>query len=105
MASANKITITFDEPLTMIAKDSGEVLQSYDKLEFREPTAGDIVSIGNPVIFEPTFTPPRISHDAPRMNEMLARLAGVTPMLIAQMRPADWVTCAWRVSSFFLPRV
>lgn len=72
-------------------------------LTFREPTARDLLSIGNPVIFDPISDPPKILHDEKRMNAMMSLLAGVPPSSIASMSPRDWVTCAWGLTPFFVP--
>ena len=42
-------------------------------LTFREPTARDLLSIGNPVIFDPISDPPKIMHDEKRMNQCYRR--------------------------------
>lgn len=73
-------------------------------LNFRKPTARDILTIGNPVIFEPASDPPKITHDERKMTAMLSALAGVPPSSILQLEPEDWVSAAWGVSPFFLPR-
>jgi hypothetical protein len=77
--------------------------QQITKLSFREPTGRDLLSVGNPVIFDPISEPPKIIHDERRMNAMMSLLAGVPPSSIAQMSPRDWVTCAWGLTPFFVP--
>jgi hypothetical protein len=72
-------------------------------LVFREPTARDLLSIGNPVIFDPISDPPKIMHDEKRMNAMLSALAGVPPSSIASLTTRDFITCAWGVTPFFVP--
>lgn len=86
-----------DKPLP--AHD-GEVRE----LVFRKPTAGDILRIGNPVIFDPISDPPRLQFDERKMMNMLAVLAGVPPSTIAMLDPRDWISCAWGISPFFIPR-
>lgn len=72
-------------------------------LRFREPTANDLILIGNPVIFDPISDPPKVTHDERRMSAMFARLAGIPPSSISLMSPRDWVTCAWGLTPFFVP--
>ena len=57
-------------------------------LMFREPTARDLLSVGNPVIFDPISDPPKIMHDEKRMNAMLSLLADVPPSSILSSRRA-----------------
>ena len=77
--------------------------QTVTVLVFREPTARDLLSIGNPVIFDPISDPPKIMHDEKRMNAMLSQLAGVPPSSIANLSTRDFITCAWGVTPFFVP--
>lgn len=77
--------------------------QQMTKLTFREPTGRDLLTIGNPVIFDPISTPPKIIHDERRMNEMMSALAGVPPSSILALTPQDWITCAWGLTRFFVP--
>jgi hypothetical protein len=77
--------------------------QTVTTLVFREPTARDLLSIGNPVIFDPISDPPKIMHDEKRMNQMLSALAGVPPSAIANLTTRDFITCAWGVTPFFVP--
>jgi hypothetical protein len=77
--------------------------QKIGKLVFREPTGRDLLSVGNPVIFDPVSDPPKIIHDERRMNAMLSLLASVPPSTIAMLAPRDWVTAAWGITPFFVP--
>lgn len=77
--------------------------EKIDKLVFREPTGRDLLTIGNPVIFDPVSDPPKILHDEKRMNAMLAALAGVPPSSIMMLSPRDWITAAWGLTPFFVP--
>lgn len=72
-------------------------------LRFREPTGRDLLTIGNPVIFDPISDPPKVLHDEKRMNQMLAVLANVPPSSILMLTPRDWITCAWGLTPFFVP--
>lgn len=78
----------------------GEELKA---VTFREPTAGDIIKVGNPVILDMATDPPVITHDARKMTSMIAALANIPPSSVAQMAPNDWVGCAWLLSPFFTP--
>jgi hypothetical protein len=72
-------------------------------LNFREPTARDLLSIGNPVIFDPISDPPKVTHDERKMTQMMSALAAVPPSSIQQLTPRDWITCAWGLTPFFVP--
>ncbi len=77
--------------------------ETISRLVLREPTARDLLNIGNPVIFDPLSEPPKLVHDERRMNQMLSALAGLPPSSIAMMAPRDWITAAWGISPFFVP--
>jgi hypothetical protein len=72
-------------------------------LVFREPTGRDLLTVGNPVIFDPISDPPKVIHDERRMNAMMSALAGVPPSSIMAMVPRDWITAAWGLTPFFVP--
>ncbi|GGC94583.1 phage tail assembly protein [Chelatococcus reniformis] len=72
-------------------------------LTFREPTAGDIIAVGNPVIVDFDADPVRITHDGKFMSGMISRLGNVPLSAVAAMAPQDWVGCAWLLTSFFMP--
>ncbi len=71
------------------------------EIEFREPTGGDIVQCGVPVV--PSYDTGEIRIDAPKMAAMMARLSTVPPQFIDRMDPVDWITCATALQRFFLP--
>jgi hypothetical protein len=77
--------------------------ETVSVLIFREPTARDLLQIGNPVIFDPISDPPRVTHDERKMHAMLSLLGNVPPSSIAQLSPRDWVSCAWGLTPFFVP--
>src|SRR5262245_24877415 len=68
------------------------------EIEFREPSVADILAVGVPCSWAwevGSGTPaPRVSIDAPRMNDMMVRLAAVPPSSIRMMHPVDWANCA-----------
>jgi len=72
-------------------------------LTFREPTARDILLIGNPVIFNMFVTPPTITHDPALMQAMLSRLGNVPPSSIEQLGTRDLIDCYWGITRFFIP--
>lgn len=75
-----------------------------NELTFREPTAGDIERIGNPVVIDMLSSDiPKVTFDAKAMTQMLALLAAVPPSTIRQMHPRDWNSAAWQLASFFIP--
>jgi len=76
-----------------------------DTLEivFREPTAGDIERVGNPVLVGMYENTPKIHFDAQIMTQMMARLAMVPPSTIRSMHPKDWNNGAWLLANFFMP--
>lgn len=73
------------------------------ELKFREPTGGDIISVGNPVVFDMSSDPPKMAFDAALMAEMMSLLAGVPPSSIAQMSPNDFVSAEFLLLRFFVP--
>ena len=76
------------------------------ELTFREPTAGDIDRIGNPVLIDMlSGETPKISFDSKAMTQMMSLLAAVPPSTIKMMHPRDWNTAAWSLASFFLPEL
>jgi Phage tail assembly chaperone proteins, E, or 41 or 14 len=75
------------------------------ELTFREPTAGDIERVGNPVNLQymanDDFT--KVTFESRSMTAMMALLAAVPPSTIRQMHPKDWNTAAWLLADFFAP--
>jgi hypothetical protein len=71
------------------------------ELNFREPTAGDIMRIGgNPVRLNDKFE--TIIEDA-KMLTLMANLSGILEPFLQQMDPRDFNSCAYRLRNFFLP--
>ena len=73
------------------------------ELSFREPTAGDIERVGNPVIIDPFAEPVKYTFDSKSMTQMMSLLAVVPPSTIRQMHPRDWNNAAWALITFFTP--
>lgn len=86
--------ITF--PLKKKIEAHGEELS---ELKLREPTALDIIEVGNPVRLDGTNN--TIFHDDRKMQGMIARLAGIPPSSVAQLAPNDFVAMAWALTPFF----
>lgn len=72
-------------------------------LTFREPTARDLLNIGNPVIFNMFASPPIVTHEPNIMLAMLSRLGNVPPSSIEQLTTRDLIDCSWGITRFFLP--
>lgn len=78
--------------------------EELKKLEFRKPTARDILSVGNPVIFNPMTDPPTVTHDERKLVGMISALAGIPPSSVLAMDSVDLVSCAWGITPFFVPK-
>jgi hypothetical protein len=77
--------------------------EETNEIKFREPTAGDIERVGNPVLVGMYENSPKIHFDSSIMTQMMARLAGVPPSTIRSMHPKDWNNGAWLLANFFMP--
>jgi hypothetical protein len=75
--------------------------EKVTEIEFREPTAGDLVDNGDPVDMD--FQTGAIRFNTHEMTEMMALLASVPPSSIRAMTPRDWKACAMLLLTFFLP--
>ena len=81
-----------------VRNNKGEQIR---ELNFREPTAGDIMRIGgNPVRLNDKFE--TIIEDA-KMLTLMANLSGILEPFLQQMDPRDFNSCAYRLRNFFLP--
>jgi len=97
-ADISQLKITLRKPVHN--GDGSDVTE----LKFREPTAGDIEMVGNPVILDLIGADlPKVNFDAKSMTHMMARLANVPPSTIRQMHPKDWNSAAWMLTNFFMP--
>ena len=74
-------------------------------LALREPTAGDIEAVGNPVLINMRRRIPRISFDVGPMTRMIARCAGIPWLTAVSMSAMDWNTTAWTLAVFFMPDI
>jgi hypothetical protein len=81
-----------------VRNNKGELIK---ELNFREPTAADIMRIGgNPVRLNDKFE--TIIEDA-KMLTLMANLSGVLEPFLQAMDPRDFNSCAYRLRNFFLP--
>jgi hypothetical protein len=74
--------------------------EEIDKLEFREPTGGDINRCGMPVRVDQTGDVIIVPQ---AMTLMIAALSGLLSPKIEALDPRDWSSCAYRLRGFFLP--
>jgi hypothetical protein len=74
--------------------------EEIDKLEFREPTGGDINRCGIPVRVDQTGDVIIVPQ---AMTLMIAALSGLLSPKIEALDPRDWSSCAYRLRGFFLP--
>jgi hypothetical protein len=74
-----------------------------DELIFREPTGGDIMNIGNPVVMSIFEQNPKPVYDTQIMSNMMSHLATVPMPTIRTMDPRDWQNGALLLFHFFLP--
>ena len=72
-------------------------------LTLRKPTGLDVIQLGNPVIFFPDSDSPRMEHDFPKMQRMIARLANIPQVSVGLMSAKDLIGLSWEISGFFLP--
>src|SRR4051812_44514670 len=72
-----------------------------NEITFREPTAGDIERVGNPIIVDVFAEKPMITFDSKLMTQMMSVLAAVPPSSIRLMHTKDWNNAAWRLANFF----
>lgn len=75
--------------------------ETMSEIKMREPTAKDIVRIGNPVIID--METGNITHNMARMRDMIAALANIPSSSVEFLAPRELMDCAWAISPFFLP--
>jgi len=92
------VTVTLSVPIIAYG-------ETVSELTFRRPVGKDQIEIGNPVIFDPMFDPPRMTHDAKIMAAMMRRLVkGNIPITsFEQMDCNDMTNCWWALTRFFTP--
>ena len=75
-----------------------------NEVAFREPTAGDIYMIGNPVIrAEYVGNGFRTERDHVVYFDMMAQLSGLPLAALLRMSPNDFATCEYNLDYFFIP--
>lgn len=98
MADDDKKAKTVKRKLETPVEAHGETIT---EIEFREPTAGDLVDHGDPLDID--YQTGGMRFNPPEMTEMMAALAKVPPSSIRAMTPRDWKACAMLLTTFFLP--
>jgi hypothetical protein len=74
------------------------------EIAIREPRAGDIFRVGNPVKYDLRFDPPEIEFDEDKAFKMLSRLSGIpVEGSLERMTSNDAVSCFWGMAGFFIP--
>jgi len=71
-----------------------------NEVTFREPSARDVIAMGNPVRFD---NDGEMIIDEQKMNRIISGLAGLFENDVLNMDPRDWNSCAYRLRPFFLP--
>jgi hypothetical protein len=72
-----------------------------DVIEFREPTAGDLAAVGDPV--EMSFDTGKAIVDAAKMMALMARISNTPYAFIQGMSIGDYETCKYILMRFFAP--
>jgi len=95
-AKPKDVVIELDRPVMA----NGDMVK---KLTFREPTGGDIMSLGDayPIIIN--WETGRVTPNPAPMGMMMGILAGVPPSTIRALSANDWATCAHALMGFFPP--
>lgn len=97
------LKVALKKPIRIMDKAKGTITQVIEELEFREPTAGDIVAAGgNPVIVD-WNDPSKITYDAPKMLVMMARLSKQPMSVLSVMNTRDFANCAMMLQRNFIP--
>ena len=89
-------TLTLQDPITLYKEPISEI-------GLREPRAGDILRVGNPVEYDPRFEPPRIGFNEAKAFAMLEVLSGIPVNILAQITTNDFASCCWGMARFFIP--
>ena len=74
-----------------------------NEVSLREPRAGDILRVGNPVEYDPRFEPAKIGFNEGKSFAMLERLSGIPVNILEQMTTNDFAACCWGMARFFIP--
>ena len=92
--------VSFEHVLGKPIQAHGEEIR---KLEWREPTGGDIERAGNPVYLDFSGPSPTITFNEKKMASMMSLLTQVPPSSIRQLTAKDWNAVAWKLFRFFTP--
>jgi len=74
--------------------------EDISTLEIREPTGGDIISIGVIAVINDDGN---MSFDMAKSARMLSRLSSVPVSSIERMAPNDLISATWIIAPFFIP--
>jgi hypothetical protein len=77
--------------------------EQIKELTFREPTGGDMIEAGNPVIFNAFGEETTVSFNEKKLGAMISRLSNQPPSTIKNMSPKDFIDVGWLLASFFMP--
>lgn len=78
--------------------------EPISEIALREPTAGDVFRVGNPVTFDIREENPAIEFNEEKAFKMVSRLSGI-PIegSLERMTSNDAIACFWGMASFFVP--
>jgi hypothetical protein len=93
---SNDVSVDLDKPVMA----NGEMVK---KITFREPTGGDIMSLGDDFPINIDWATGRVTPNPKPMGDMMSVLAAVPPSTIKALSANDWSTCAHALMGFFTP--
>jgi hypothetical protein len=102
MPPAWPVRVPLAKPIYIKNAQNGQVIKTIEAMEFREPTAQDIITCGVPVIMI-DYAQGTTSFDAPKMAAMMSRLSKIPPNYIGAMDSRDFINCATMLQQNFLP--
>jgi len=96
--SDKKIILRLNKPIMAHGEEIKEI-------SCREPTARDIMDIGNPVHVEYVAEEDKsvVTINDKRMGLMISRLGEIPPSSVRSMATRDFAGAAWVLQNFFLP--
>lgn len=90
------LTIPLQKPIQYLGT-------TLDTLAMREPTAGDVLRVGNPVKIK-SYDPLELDFDEAKSFKMLERLSGVMiEGSLDRMTSNDAVAAMYAIAPFFIP--
>jgi hypothetical protein len=81
-----------------LQKPVAVLTQTVTSITLREPTGADLASAGTPALIGVRG----LEIDAPRMNALIGRLAGIPDTAVATMDARDVYACSLRIAGFLL---